>query len=245
MDSRLSALVSLAWPWLAIGLVTSLLVTQLGHALATREHPDRHALELRARGTRTVRRGPLRAVVRCDAGRCDAEVSITRAGASPSYLHVGGAQGAWLAILEHGSALWAVDEASAPPHRAPRRGPLVLAALLSCVVLFSLFVRWTDALWWRGSLAAYRPAVVVDGVVELHDGTRAVPLLPTVDGRTWARVLPGLGIGSYREQPFPRCLVEPARDAKLAQHDAERGRALAGLAALAAAWATAGLAWWG
>jgi hypothetical protein len=245
MTARLGPLLSLAWPWLAIGLVASLLVTQLGHALATREHPARHTLELRARGTRVVRQGPVRAVVRCDARLCEAEVSLDRPGTTLSRIHVAGTQGSWLAVLTHGSALWAVDEAVAPPYRVARRGPIFLAFLLSCVVLMALSRRWLYALWHWEQLAEYQPAVVVDGLVELPDGTRAVPVLPTRDGRTWARVLGDVPAVTYRERPFPRCAVEPDRDAKREEHDVARGRALAGLAALAAVWATAGLAWWG
>jgi hypothetical protein len=245
MTARIGPLISLTWPWLAVGLVASLLTTQMGHALATREHPERHTLELRARGTRVVRRGPFHAVVRCDVGLCEAEVSIERPDARPTRLHVGGTQGAWLAILEHGSALWAVDEASAPPYRTPRRGPFVLAVLLSCITAFVLGLRWVDAQLWSDALAAYQPAVVVDGVAELHDGTRAIPLAPTRDGRTWARVCGWTPPVSYREQPFPRCYVDPDCEASRARLDGDRSRAVAALAALAGVWATAGMAFWG
>ncbi len=243
--SRISAFLTLAWPWLAIGLVAALLVTHLRAELAVSEHPRRHFFEMRASGVRQIHRERFHAWVRCDPV-CEAVVQVTGSGLPPREARFTAARGARITILEHGSVLLPVDEAYAPriPAGSPRT--LALAFLVSLVVALVLFARGVDAHCWILSLLAMRPCIVGDDTIEFIDGLEpraGVPLLRAEPGRAWARVLFTTPRPGYREGCISRCSVEPRRDEKLVDRVLDRSRAFSALAGLAATWGFALVAW--
>ena len=246
LRSWLLAHVGMAWPWTVCGLVASLLVGHQREAMAMREHPSRHALELRAHGVRHVRRGDFAATIACEGRSCRVDARVGRSDSSRELSFVAD-RGRWVAVLEHGSVLLAIDEELAPPYRAASGQSLALAVLVS--VLFAAgFLVWAacshdELLRARGA----RPCRVTDGTVELLDGNEpsvARTIVPgVVQGPAWAWVVSSAPPTGYRERPLPHAVVFGDRDERILDAAVGRSRALVGLSALTAVWLVTFLGW--
>lgn len=245
LRSRILAHVGLAWPWAVCGLVAALLVGHQREAIARREHPVRHAIEMRAEGVRQVRHGDFAARIECGRASCRVDARV-EAGSRRRELSFLADRGPWIAVLEHGSVLLAIDEELAPPYRPASPVRLVWAVLVT--LLFGpVFLVWAACRHWELlDLRDARPCRVLDGTVELLDGeeprmARTVP--GVVEGRAWTRVLASAPPPSYRERPLPWAVLIRDRDGRLLDAAIGRGRALMGASALLAVWLVTFLAW--
>ncbi len=211
-----------------------------------REHPARHAIWMSATGVRHVRRGDFAATITCEGRSCRVDTRVGR-GTGARELSFVADRGRWVAVLEHGSVLLAIDEELAPPYRRASGRSLVWAVLVS-VLFAAIFLVWAacsheELLRTRGA----RPCRVTDGTVELLDGQEpslARAVVPgVVQGPAWAWVITSAPTTGYRERPLPHAVILADRDEQVLDAAISRSRALMGLSALGAVWLVTFLAW--